>query len=104
TIDMELPFAVQTRAPSNAIPFAGPPRFVATVVTAPAGCAGSIVYSRPGLDVESTTTRPIPERTSQADEAPVQVSSSLPPLARTRGTRAAVEEGTKRSAPSEATP
>src|SRR5215813_5373720 len=81
TIDMELPFAVQTRAPSNAIPFAGPPRFVATVVTAPAGCAGSIVYSRPGLDVESTTTRPIAERTSQADEAPVQVSRSLPSLA-----------------------
>ena len=36
-------FAVQTRAPSKAMPVGPPPRLFATVVTAPAGCAGSIM-------------------------------------------------------------
>src|SRR5262249_26293298 len=81
TIETEAPFVVQTCDPSNVIPNPPAPPRVATVVTAPAGCAGSIAYIL-GSDTELTSTRPIAETTPVAPVAAVQVSRNLPSLAR----------------------
>ena len=48
------------------------------MVTAPAGCEGSIRYSRPGVSCAVTKTFPIATSTASAPVAPVQFSRSLP--------------------------
>src|SRR5262245_60183301 len=103
-IETEAPwFAVQTRTPSKAMPSDWLPRLVATAVTAPAGMAGSMRYSAPGLVEPATRTQPSAATASLAVRAPVQVSRSLPSPARTRETSELPRLGTQRSLPSERT-
>src|SRR5262249_6850789 len=100
------PFAVQTLDPSRAMPVGLTPRLLATVVTAPAVRAGSISNRVPGFVCPATKTRLGPIASPKAFVVPVQVSSSRPSLARTRGTvpplaiqRSAPSNSTKRGAP-----
>src|SRR5262245_45818152 len=103
-MDAEPPMlAVQRCAPSNAMPEEPPPRFDATVVTAPAGALGSIRYSLPGDTFSETKTPPIATRTSRGLlAAPVQVPRELPLAARRRVTVASVL-ATHKSRPSNRT-
>src|SRR5262249_29400485 len=103
TIEMEEPklFAVQTRSPSKAAAVEPFPRLLATVVTAPAGPVGVTRERRPGNDLPATRTLPMATSAPPAEPAPVQVSRSLPSLARTRETVLSGRFGTHTSAPSE---
>src|SRR5215471_8520278 len=106
TIDTEGPekLAVQIRTPSKAIPIESSPRLLATVETAPAGCAARTWFSLPGLVFPVRRTRPMATTNWSAFVAPVQVSSNLPSLPRTRETVPESLLATQMSAPSEATP
>src|SRR6266545_5962604 len=103
TIETEgpLPLAVQKRFPSKVRSAGVSPRLLARVVTAPAGCAGSIRYSLPGVVPPAMKTLPAAATGARADVAPVQVSSSLPSLPRTRETVPPVRLATQMSAPSD---
>src|SRR6266508_4379035 len=86
TIETEEEPGVQKRAPSKTTSLGLSPRLVATVVTAPAGWEGSMRKSLPGEPLPARMIFPIAGRTPCTLVAPVQVSSSLPSLARTRET------------------
>src|SRR5262245_29728108 len=94
-------FAVHILAPSKAMPRGVSTNSDVRVVTAPAGCWGSIWYRL--LVPPVTKTFPIATSTPKAADAPVQVSISLPSLALTLATVPLPEFATQRSAPSDLT-
>src|SRR5262245_17042196 len=75
---------VQIRPPSKPTPKAWSPSVLATVVTTPAGCDGSIWKSLDGAPYPTTKILPIATTSCSGLAAPVHVSRSLPSLARTR--------------------
>src|SRR5688572_20825566 len=95
--------AVQMREPSKAMPRGESPKELETVVTAPAGCVGSIIYRFPGLPPPVTKTLPIAQTMAEAWVAPVQVSSNFPSLGLILITLPLSKLATHRSVPSNST-
>src|SRR6187549_3397797 len=104
TIETELSsLAVQSREPSKAMPKEPTPKVLDKVVTAPAGCVGSIIYRLPGLVAPVRKILPIAATGALVPIAPVQVSSSLPSLGLILITLPVALFATQRSVPSNST-